>query len=120
MPDESLKSDLVRIMHMVDAGKQAMDFAKGRTRNDLDIDAMFRRAIVNCLQEIGEAAVQISPTTQLLIPNIPWMQITRMRNRLVHAYFAINLDLVWDVLVTDLSPLIDQLSAFIKANAVQP
>jgi uncharacterized protein with HEPN domain len=44
------------------------------------------------------------------------MQITRMRNRLVHAYFAINLDLVWDVFVSDLSPLIEQLEEFLKAN----
>ena len=101
---------------MIDAGKQAMTFAKGRGRTDLDTDMMFRRAVVNRLQEIGEAAIQVSLATQRAIPAVPWMQITRMRNRLVHAYFAINLDLVWDVFVSDLSPLIEQPEEFLKAN----
>jgi len=105
---------------MVDAGKQALEFSRNRGRGDLDIDVMFRRAVVNCLQEIGEAAIQVSPATQVAIPGVPWMQIARMRNRLVHAYFAINLDLVWDVLISDLSPLIGQLDLFLKAHSKNP
>ena len=107
-------------MHMIDAGKQALDFAKGRSRNDLDSNTMFRRAVVNCLQEIGEAAVQVTPATRQLMPKVPWVQITRMRNRLVHAYFAVNPDLVWDVLSDELSGLVDELEMFIKSNSLMP
>jgi uncharacterized protein with HEPN domain len=117
MQHDSLNADLVRIKHMIGAAREAMAFAEGRGRTDLESDAMFRRAVVNCLQEIGEAGGQVSAATQVGMPNVPWIQINRMRHRLVHGYFAINLDLVWDVLASDLAPLIPQLEAFVKANS---
>ena len=67
---------------------------------------MFRRAVVHCIQEIGEAAAQVSEESRRQTPDIPWPQIVGMRHRLVHVYFAINLDLVWEVIVRDLPPLI--------------
>ena len=112
MPLSSFEADRVRILHMIDAGKQPLEFARDRSRGDLDSNAMFRRAVVHCLQEIGEAAVQISQDTRAVLPGVPWTQITRMRNRLVHGYFAVNLDLVWDVISNELNPLIEDLERF--------
>jgi uncharacterized protein with HEPN domain len=116
MPLNSADADRVRVLHMIDAGQHALEFTKGRERADFDSDAMLQRAVVNCLQEIGEAAIQVSENTRLRLKGVPWIQIARMRNRLVHAYFAINLDLVWDVVINDLRPLIDQLETFVKEN----
>ena len=62
---------------------------------------------------IGEAASRISEETRARHPNIPWTQIIGMRNRIVHGYFAIRLDRVWQTVQDDLPPLIAQLEALV-------
>jgi uncharacterized protein with HEPN domain len=108
-PPEIPAADSVRLRHMLDAAREALRFSVGRDRSSLDSDAMYRRAVVSCIQEIGEAAVRVSPAARALAPGIPWRQITDMRNRLVHAYFSINADLVWVVIDRDLPPLVQLL-----------
>ena len=66
---------------------------------------MFFRAIVNCIEIIGEAATRTTKSTRALAPSIPWDQIVTMRNRLIHAYFDINKDLVWETVRKDLPML---------------
>jgi uncharacterized protein with HEPN domain len=102
LPPELQKPNIVRLKHMLNAATQAMNFTMGRNGSSLDKDAMYRRAVINCIQEIGEAAVRVTPDARVLLPAIPWRQIVEMRNRLVHIYFDINLQFVWEVLVRDL------------------
>ena len=59
-------------------------------------------------------AAQVSPVFQQAHPDIPWPLIVGMRNRLIHAYFDIDLDRVWDTVKDDLPPLIDQLEKLIQ------
>jgi uncharacterized protein with HEPN domain len=105
LPEE----DSVRLRHMLDAALEALSFADGRSRQDLDADRMFSRAVVQDIEIIGEAAGRVSGQTQGQLPSIPWSSITSMRNRLIHGYFDIDLDRVWDTLVDDLPPLIEEL-----------
>ena len=72
---------------------------------------MFRRAVVHCIQEIGEAAARISPETRAVVAGVPWKQIVGMRHRIVHEYFNVDTNLVWEVLDRDLQPLIEALDA---------
>lgn len=102
------REDWVRLRHMLEAAEQALMFVAGRTRADLETDAMLRRAVVHCLQEIGEAACRVTAATQAGVP-IPWKSIVGMRNRLVHAYFEIDLDAVWKAMMEDLEPLSEAL-----------
>lgn len=105
---------------MLEAAQHALLFAQGRSRIDLEVDAMFRRATIHCLQEIGEAAAQVDEPTRLAIPQLPWKQIVGMRHRLVHVYFAINLDLVWEVVVRDLPPLVEAVEAALADSGDEP
>jgi len=66
-------------------------------------------AVIRCIEIIGEAASKISPDVRLMYPQIPWTDIVGMRNRLIHAYFDIDPDLVYDTLVGDLPRLIGSL-----------
>ena len=59
---------------------------------------------------IGEAANTVSKETQAGHPEIPWRKMSGLRNRLIHGYFNVNLDIVWDTLRQDLPPLVEQLS----------
>ena len=79
-------ADRIRIQHMLDAFREAMAFAKGRTVDDLRTDRMLLLALVKEIEILGEAATQISEDFRLSRPEIPWAEIRGMRNRLIHAY----------------------------------
>ena len=97
--------DVTRIRHMIEAAESALRFVAGRQRADLDNDEMLRFALVQAVQIIGEAASKISPETRAAIP-LPWNDIMFMRNRLVHAYFDINHEVVWKTVTEDIPPLL--------------
>ena len=63
---------------------------------------------------VGEAASRLSPEDQARYPSIPWREIIGMRNRLVHGYDAIDLNVLWDTIRIDLPPLIDELKRSLK------
>ena len=94
---------------MRDAAREALGFAAGRTRADLDEDRMLVLALVKAIEIIGEAASQIGQPTRERLPTIPWPAIVTMRHRLVHAYFDINLDTVWNTVIEDLPTLLTEL-----------
>lgn len=90
---------------MTDAAESVERFAAGRRRDDLDVDQMLLFAIVRAIEVIGEAASKVTPETQAISPDIPWASIVGMRNRLVHGYFDIDLDVVWKTVTEEIPPL---------------
>ena len=100
------KDDVIRLLHMLDAAREAVAFSRARTRGDLNNDRQLVLALVKDVEIVGEAATQVTKPTRQQLPDIPWEQIVGMRNRLVHAYFDINLDIVWKTIQGDLPELI--------------
>ncbi len=101
--------DRVRLQHMLDAARAAVIFAEGKTRESLDSDLQLQFALTRAISIIGEAAGRISETTQQQLPSLPWTAMRGMRNLLVHTYFDVNLDVVWETVQQDLPPLITNL-----------
>lgn len=104
---------ITRLHHMLDAARKAGQFAQGRTRADLDADEMFALALVRLLEVIGEAANAVTDDIRKRAPQIPWQEIAGTRNRLVHGYFDVDLDIVWEIVTRDLPPLIADLERFV-------
>ena len=100
------RDDLIRMRHMLDAAKEAVSFIRTRTRADLDKDRMLTLSIVKSVEIIGEAASKLTIESREAQPEIPWADIIAMRNRLIHVYFDIDLDQVWDTVTYELPPLI--------------
>jgi uncharacterized protein with HEPN domain len=100
------KDDAIRLHHMLDAAQEAIRFTGGKTRSDLDNDRILVLALVKDVEIIGEAAYQTSLDTREELSDIPWDDIIGMRHRLVHAYFEINLDILWRTIKDDLPPLV--------------
>lgn len=100
---------------MQDAAVEAIAFASGRTRSDLRNDRQLLLALVKSIEIVGEAASQVSEQTRAQIADIPWPAIIAMRHRLVHAYFDVNADRVWDTVVGDLPPLVAALDRALGA-----
>lgn len=106
-------NDAIRLRHMLDAANTAMRLSGGRTRGDLDEDEGLVLALTKAAEIIGEAARHVSEPAREEAPSIPWAQIVAMRNRLVHAYFHIDLDVLWKTVESDLPPLVVQLEALV-------
>jgi uncharacterized protein with HEPN domain len=105
-----LRKDAIHLRHMLDAAQEATGFARGRTRSDLNDSRMLVLSLVKAIEIIGEAAYRVSPATRAELQDIPWDAIIGMRHRLVHAYFDINLDILWRTVTDELPPLIDILT----------
>jgi uncharacterized protein with HEPN domain len=71
----------------------------------LDIDRKLKHALVRLLEIIGEAANGMSSDIMKKYPDIPWKEMIGMRNRLVHGYFDVDLDIVWQTVTEDIPPL---------------
>jgi uncharacterized protein with HEPN domain len=80
---------------MLAASKEAMEFAAGKTRQNLQKDRIRVLAIIKSIEIIGEAASKVTEEFKSENKYIPWNDIISMRNRLIHAYFDVDLDIVW-------------------------
>lgn len=98
--------DAIRIRHMIEAGEAIAGFLEGRERADLDSDRMLLFALVRAVEIVGEAASRVSEETRAATPTVPWAQIVGMRNRLIHAYFDIDHDILWRTVADEIPALI--------------
>ena len=108
------KDDLIRIRHMVDAAKEAISFIKDRKRSDLDTNRMLVLSLVKSIEIMGEAASRVTKESRDSHPEVPWLNIIGMRNRLIHVYFDIDLDRVCDTITDDLPPVIATLEKIVQ------
>jgi len=104
-----MRQDDAYLLDMLVAARKAARFAQGLdyekfTRSDLHQNAIFK-----VLEIIGEAASRISDDTREAHPEIPLADIVGLRNRIVHAYFEIDLTVVWNIVSEDIPELIRQL-----------
>jgi len=107
--------DRIRMRHMLDSAQEAQSYVAEKKRSDLAHDRMLVHSLVRCIEIVGEAAAKVSTSGRSETPLIPWSDIVAMRNRLIHAYFDINLDLVWDTVVDDFPPLVVALERVLHA-----
>lgn len=101
--------DSVRIRHMIDASETALRFIAGRAREDLQRDDMLVFALVRAVEIVGEAASKVSANGRAEATGVPWSQIVGMRNRVIHAYFDVDLAILWSTVTDALPALIKKL-----------
>jgi uncharacterized protein with HEPN domain len=87
--------DIARLKHMLDSVEAILSFAKGKRKASLDKDRLLRSAILRELEIIGEAANKVSERTKKRFLHLPWKELVGLRNRLIHAYFDIDHDIIW-------------------------
>jgi uncharacterized protein with HEPN domain len=89
--------------------------ADGKTRDDLQTDRMLNLALVRLLEIVGEAASRTPPDERAQYPEIPWSQIVGLRNRLIHGYDSVDLEILWQIVNRDLPPLIAVLEQIVTS-----
>jgi uncharacterized protein with HEPN domain len=114
MPKFNIKhEDKVRLRHILDAAVEIRQYVQSSTREDLNRDRKLVHSLVRLLEIIGEAANQVSEELRDNVTEIPWPVLVSMRNRLIHAYFSINLDVVWSTSTEDIPLLITELKTLL-------
>jgi uncharacterized protein with HEPN domain len=110
--------DLTRVRHMLEAAENAQHFIAGKNRADLDTDPMLLFALVRAIEIIGEAASRVSAEQRTVAAMVPWTAIIAMRNRLIHAYFDIDRDIVWRTVTEEIPSLRSQLLQLVPEDPV--
>ena len=100
---------------MLDAVREALSFAEGQSLEDVKSNRMLALALVKELEIIGEAASNVSGEVQSLAPEIAWPMVVGMRNRLIHAYFDVNVEIVWATVTSGLPELRGHLERLLPA-----
>ena len=108
---------MVRVHHMLDHSREAVEMTRGRIRGDLDRDRLLNLALVRLVEVIGEAASRVPEEYRSRHPQVPWRQTMGMRNRLIHGYDTVNFDILWTIIQEDLPPLIEQLEAIVREGS---
>ena len=109
----SKHDDEVRLRHMLEHAREAVAFVVGKDRSDLEASRMLSLALVRLIEIVGEAANRVSKTRQKKLSQLPWPRIIGMRNRLIHGYDAVDLDIVWQTVTEELPSLITVLEAIV-------
>lgn len=101
---------------MIDAAEEALSFVEDVTDKDFSRNRMLILSVIKDIEIIGEAASKISVETKSHYPEIPWLDIVGMRNRLIHGYFDVNIKLVWNTTQNNLPPLIKSLKEILNED----
>lgn len=105
------------LLDMVQAARRAREFAARTSRERLESDEIHLYAMLHALTLLGEAAGRISAETRAAHPEVAWKEAVGTRNRLVHDYSRVNLDIVWRIVQVELPLLIDQLTPLVPTEA---
>ena len=106
--------DAGRLKHILEAIHYVETFTEDLTYNDLLSDALHLHAVVHNIQVIGEAVYKLSPEFKSTHPDTPWAIIEKMRHVLVHDYYQIDFDILWDVIKKDLPALKSQVEDYLQ------
>ncbi len=93
---------------IIEAADAAREFVTGMDKDELGRDRRTRDAVVRNLEIIGEAAKKLPAQTKRDHPEVEWKKIAGLRDILVHDYFGIDMDIVWDVVQNKLPVLTEQ------------
>jgi uncharacterized protein with HEPN domain len=109
----SLVDPRIALEQMRSHAQEAVALLRGKTQRDLHADRTLSLAILRLLEIVGEAANRVPPDRRAQYPAIPWSQIIALRNRLIHAYDQVDLEIVWTVVHQDLPALVRSLGAIL-------
>ena len=115
----SKRSDTDLLEDILISMKRIQEYIAGLTYNDFGNDHKTQDAVIRNIEIIGEAVKKISDSCKSGNQQIPWKMIAGTRDHLIHGYFGINIDIVWDIACVNIPEIMAQISKIkndIKAN----
>ena len=105
----SERTEKAFLCDMLEAAERACSYCQAMSYESFLDDERTQDAVIRNIEILGEAAKNISEDSRQKYDDILWKNIAGMRDKLIHDYFGVNLDIVWNVIQTDLPSLISQL-----------
>ncbi len=99
----------IALRQILSYSREAVEICNGKSRQDLDSDRLMNLALTRLLEMIGEAANRVPEEVRAQHSELPWLQMIAARNRLIHGYDSVDLDILWAIVSNDLPVLINQL-----------
>lgn len=90
---------------IIESIEDIWSFTEGMSIEDLESDKKTLYAVIRCLEITGEAVKKIPKNVREKYPEIPWKEIGGMRDKLIHEYFGVDIETIWDTIHGDLTPL---------------
>ena len=110
--EQAFLTDIREAIHRIQSYTEGMDY------DEFQADTKTQDAVMRNLEILGEATKQLSETVRQQASHIPWRNIARMRDKLIHHYFGVNLDVVWHVVQDDLPTLMTAVGGILTAMDV--
>lgn len=105
------------LSHILAEARYLLEQSRELSAERFHADETLQRAFVRSLEIIGEAAKKLPADFRSAHPEVEWRAITGMRDHLIHGYFAVDHELVWDVVKTKIPPLYEEVSRILSAEA---
>jgi uncharacterized protein with HEPN domain len=102
------------LQHILECINDIEEYALGKSKGDFLSDKMLQDAIFRKIEIIGEATKNLPEDFKLKAPHIPWRDMAGTRDKLIHGYFGVDLNLTWDIVKDDLPKLKSDLSELLK------
>lgn len=119
-PADKERNDRYALGDLIHYAKRAIGHcAICPSREAFELDMLTQDAASWCITVIGEAARRLSQDAKDRIAAIPWQQVIQMRNRMIHEYHRVQIDIVWKTVQGDLAPLIRAVEADLRSRAPQ-
>ncbi len=108
--------DKLRLQHILDAAERVSTYLAGTERQGFMANQMLQDAVIRNLEIIGEACVNLTPDFRDAHAAVPWLKASGIRNRLVHGYFDVDLNVVWQTAREALPQFVAQVRAILSGS----
>jgi len=103
-----LDDDPTRMAHIIGAAEEAIGYVSKISYLDFMQSRVLQHSVVRCIEIVGEASARLSSDIRRENAEIPWVDIIGMRNRIVHAYYDIDIEIIWKTATEDLPELLPE------------